>query len=154
MKNRLSTSPQRATAPAAGPGRGGGGAPRRHAMAPSAATARKKILIIDDDPGIVAFFTALFRENGYDTCSAGDGEEALARCRDERPDLVTLDIAMPKAWGPRFLQSLEREGLTPPPVIVVSGMGQARHAVPGARAVLNKPADPATLLRAVREVLG
>ena len=154
MKNRLSNSPVRASAPAADLERGGGGAPRRHAMNPPAASAKKKILIIDDDAGIVNFFTALFRENGYETCSAGDGEEALARCLDERPDLVTLDIAMPKAWGPRFLQRLEREGLTPPPVIVVSGMAQARHAVPGARAVLTKPADPESLLKAVREVLG
>lgn len=91
-------------------------------MTPASAAPRKKILIIDDDPGIVRFFTALFRENGYDTCSAGDGEEAVAKCRRERPDLITLDIAMPKAWGPRFLHRLESEGLTPPPVVVVSGM--------------------------------
>lgn len=123
-------------------------------MTPAAAGSPKKILIIDDDPGIVHFFTALFRENGYETCSAGDGEEAVAKCRLERPDLITLDIAMPKAWGPRFLHRLESEGLTPPPVIVVSGMAAARHAVPGAAAVLAKPANPDELLRAVREALG
>lgn len=123
-------------------------------MSPDSETRPKKILIIDDDPSIVTFFQALFQENGYQTCTASDGEEALRVFRAEKPDLITLDIALPKAWGPLFHHRMVQEGLTPPPIIVVSGMQAAKHAVPGARAVLTKPVGPEKLLACVRDILG
>ena len=52
----------------------------------------KKILIIDDDPNIVKYLTDFFGDNGYETCSATDGIEALDVVKKERPDLITLDL--------------------------------------------------------------
>lgn len=131
----------------------GGGAPE--GISRDAGRRRKKILIIDDDPNIVLFFKALFEDEGYATCVARDGEEAMRVFRAEKPDLITLDIAMPKGWGPRFHHRLTQDGTTNiPPVIVVSGMPAGRHAVPGAKAFLTKPVKPGELLSHVRAILG
>ena len=67
---------------------------------------KKKILIIDDDPVIVKYLEKLFNDNGYDTIIAHDGLEADTIVEDVIPDLITLDIEMPKEWGPRFSANL------------------------------------------------
>ncbi|MBW1852447.1 MAG: response regulator, partial [Deltaproteobacteria bacterium] len=58
----------------------------------------KKIMIVDDDPNIVTYLTDFFSDNGYETCSAADGSEALAIVKKEKPDLITLDLEMPEEW--------------------------------------------------------
>ena len=62
----------------------------------------KKILIIDDDPVILKYLKTLFEDNGYDTCTASSSMEGLQLVKDEKPDLITLDLEMPREWGPRF----------------------------------------------------
>ena len=66
----------------------------------------KKILVVDDDKNIVEYLVAIFKDNGYETCEAYDGEAALKVLADEKPDLVTLDLEMPKEWGPRFYRKM------------------------------------------------
>jgi DNA-binding response OmpR family regulator len=58
-----------------------------------------KILVIDDDPDIVDALYVLLEGEGYDVVSAGDGEEGLARIKEENPDLIILDLLMPKLDG-------------------------------------------------------
>ena len=83
----------------------------------------KKIMIVDDDPNIVTYLTDFFGDNGYDTCSASDGPEALEVVKEEKPDLITLDLQMPEEWGPRFYRKLTKEKeLKNIPVIVISGL--------------------------------
>ncbi|MGE4552285.1 MAG: response regulator, partial [Desulfovibrionaceae bacterium] len=83
----------------------------------------KKIMIVDDDPHIVDYLKALFEDNGYQTCTANDGEQALHVMEAERPDLVTLDLEMPNEWGPRFYRKFsQRDALKETPVIVISGL--------------------------------
>ena len=60
---------------------------------------RKKVLVIDDEPNVVTYIETLLQDNGYDTVSAPDGEVGLEMAKKERPDLITLDITMPKKSG-------------------------------------------------------
>jgi CheY-like chemotaxis protein len=83
----------------------------------------KKILIVDDDPVIVKYLQAVFSDNGYATCSATSSMEGLEVVRQEKPDLITLDLQMPGEWGPRFYRKLRQDKeLRGIPVIVISGI--------------------------------
>lgn len=83
----------------------------------------KKILIVDDEPDVVSYLEMLLQDHGYATISAEDGNEALDVVRRERPDLVTLDISMPKASGTRFYRELKRDPeLGSTPVLVVTAV--------------------------------
>ena len=114
----------------------------------------KKILVIDDDPVIVKYLVNLFTDNGYETCSAGGGLEALEVVRNERPDLITLDLEMPDQWGPRFYRSLMKEKeLKDTPVIVISGI-DGDHAIRKAVAFVRKPFDADRLLGIVKKTIG
>jgi CheY-like chemotaxis protein len=116
----------------------------------------KKIMIIDDDPNIVSYLQDLFQDNGYTTCTAADGGDGLEMVRAENPDLITLDLEMPKEWGPRFYRKLTQEegALSRIPVIVISGLTGNKYAVPKAVASLSKPFDRAELLKIVKETIG
>lgn len=115
----------------------------------------KKILIIDDDPNIVTYLEDIFQDNGYATCKATDGAGAMDVVRSERPDLITLDLEMPKEWGPRFYRELTQdEELGGIPVIVISGLAGNKYAIPKAVASFTKPFDREELLKVVKETLG
>ncbi|NJB68484.1 DNA-binding response OmpR family regulator [Desulfobaculum xiamenense] len=115
----------------------------------------KKILIIDDDPNIVSYLTDIFTDNGYETCTAGDGSEAMDVVLAEKPDLITLDLEMPNEWGPRFYRKLSQEPeYKRIPVIVISGLAGNKYAVPKAIASLTKPFNPDELISIVRQTIG
>lgn len=115
----------------------------------------KKILIVDDDPNIISYLTDLFGDNGYDTCSATGGHEALEIARKEKPDLITLDLEMPEEWGPRVYRRLSQEpGIMNTPVIVISGLSGNKYAIQKAVASVSKPFDRDELLRIVKDTIG
>ena len=68
-----------------------------------------KVLVADDEPDFVTLLTARLRANGYEVVAAQDGEEALAQIRRERPDVVLLDILLPKMDGLKVLREIRRE---------------------------------------------
>jgi len=73
---------------------------------------KKKILIVDDEVSLRrALFDALKTEGNFDLLEAGDGEAALEIMRKERPDLVLLDIAMPKMDGMEVARKAQAENL-------------------------------------------
>lgn len=114
----------------------------------------KKILIIDDDPATVKYLEALFGDNGYDTCSATSSMEGLEIVRQEKPDLISLDLQMPGDWGPRFYRKLRKDkDLKDIPIIVVSGI-DGDHAIKDAVAFVAKPFDPEKLLGIVKKTIG
>lgn len=114
----------------------------------------KKIMVIDDDPIIVKYLVTLFSDNGYETCSASDGVEALEVVRSMRPDLITLDLEMPQEWGSRFYRNLTKEEeLKKIPVVVISGLA-GQHAVKDAVAFIKKPFDPDKVLGIVKKTIG
>lgn len=113
-----------------------------------------KILIVDDDPHIVKYMMDILSDNGYATCSASDGSDALEVLKREKPDLVTLDLEMPNEWGPRFYRKMSKDkDFKGTPVIVVSGLAGIHLAIPGAVASFKKPFDPNQLLDAIKKAL-
>lgn len=113
-----------------------------------------KIMIVDDDPHIVKYMVDIFSDNGYATCSASDGSEALEVLKREKPDLVTLDLEMPNEWGPRFYRKMSKDkDFRGTPVIVVSGLAGIHLAIPGAVASFKKPFDPNQLLDTIKSAL-
>lgn len=115
----------------------------------------KKIMIVDDDPNIVSYLKDFFEDNGYDTCSASDGSEALGVVKKENPDLITLDLEMPEEWGPRFYRKLMKENeFKKIPVIVITGLTGGKYAIQKAVASLTKPFDRDELLKIVKNTIG
>ncbi len=113
-----------------------------------------KIMIVDDDPYIVKYMLDILTDNGYATCSASDGTEALEVLKKEKPDLVTLDLEMPNEWGPRFYRKMSKDAdFKKIPVIVISGLSGIHLAIPGAVASFKKPFDPNKLLETIRDTL-
>ena len=114
----------------------------------------KKILIIDDDPIVVKYLKTLFEDNGYATCTATSSMEGLQLVKDEKPDLITLDLEMPGEWGPRFYRKLRKDkALRDTPIVVISGI-DGDHAVKDAVAFVAKPFDPDKVLGIVKKTIG
>lgn len=115
----------------------------------------KKILTIDDDPIIVRFLTNIFQNNGYETASASSGPQGIETLKNEKPDLITLDLQMPEQWGPRFYQQLRKDkSLREIPIIVITGLSGGQHSIPKAAGYLSKPFDPDELMKMVKKVIG
>jgi len=115
----------------------------------------KKIMVVDDDPDIVDYLVTVFRDRGYETCSAGGGVEATEVLLRENPDLITLDLEMPEEWGPRFSRRVARlPEYRNIPIIVISGLPGIHMAIPKAVATVRKPFDPAEVLQLVETAIG
>jgi len=114
---------------------------------------KKKILVIDDDPIIVKYLVSLFNDNGYKTCTACDGLQAAEVFKQEKPNLITLDLQMPEEWGPRFYRKLiKNKEFRAIPVVVISGL-DGGHAIRNAVAFIQKPFDPDELLNIIKNNL-
>ncbi|MBN1347005.1 MAG: response regulator [Phycisphaerae bacterium] len=115
----------------------------------------KRILIVDDDADIRAYLSSLLEDKGYTTSTAEDGAEALKKVRQEKPDLVILDLMMPHQTGTDFYRKIVRDkGLSDTPVIVVSGLAGRELALKEPAAVFDKPIDPDEFIAAVEKCLG
>ncbi len=127
----------------------------------------KLVLVIDDEPSVVTYLETLLRDNGYDTCSAENGRTGFEKVKQERPDLVCLDITMPEESGIRFYRDLKDDPeLKGTPVIIVTavtGFGgdpepfkhfiSTRKHVPPPEGFLAKPIDQQEFLATVARVL-
>jgi CheY-like chemotaxis protein len=115
----------------------------------------KKILVIDDDPVVVKYLVNILEDNGYATCTAADGKQALDVMKAERPDLVTLDLEMPEEWGPRFYRKYQKDkDLKDTPVLIISGMPSRHLSIKDAVGYLHKPFDPEKVISLVKETIG
>jgi len=127
----------------------------------------KRVLVVDDEPDVLSYLEMLLRDSGYQTLTASDGAAALELARKEKPDLVTLDISMPKASGTRFYKEFKTDPeLTATPVVVitaVTGYGgdpygyekfmSHRSLVPPPEGFFPKPIDREAFLAAVKKLL-
>lgn len=87
----------------------------------------KKVLVVDDEQSILIYLTTVLEDTGYATCSASDGQEGLQVAREERPDLVCLDVMMPKRSGVSLYEQIKRDpDLRPVPVMFISAYNQVR----------------------------
>jgi CheY-like chemotaxis protein len=129
---------------------------RRQRSTHAASTStRKTILVVDDDVDTRAALRFGLEDEGYAVESAGDGLSALQKVRGTRPDLVILDLNMPRMGGEDFLYAW-RTGVETPgvPVIVITATSQAlRPEDLGVEAFLPKPFDVDELLRRIRDLL-
>ncbi len=86
----------------------------------------KKVLIIDDDQNTVTFVSLALRENGYEAASANDGAEGLEKVKSEKPDLIILDVMMPKRTGFVLFKQLRKNAeYMNIPVIMVTGVADS-----------------------------
>jgi twitching motility two-component system response regulator PilH len=128
----------------------------------------KKILIVEDEDDVIEFVSTVLRENGFSTVIARNGEEALEIITEDRPDLVIMDILMPKQSGIRMYRKLKTtEALKQIPVVIYSGIARRTYlrtqaareeiegeTVPEPEAYVEKPAKPEYLADIVKKVLG
>jgi adenylate cyclase len=116
------------------------------------------ILVVDDVPDNVDILQMRLESQGYEVISAGDGEAALAIVRDKLPDLVLLDIMMPKLDGIATVKQLKADTALPfIPVILVTARADAKDVIAGLEAggddYLTKPVDQSALMARVRAML-
>ncbi|NWF55279.1 MAG: response regulator [Syntrophaceae bacterium] len=126
----------------------------------------KKILIIDDEEDVVTYLTTLLEENGYQTCSAKNGNEAWERIRQDRPDLICLDLLMPEKSGVKLYGELRKDPtLKNLPVVMITAFGppdypaidfkrfiHSRTTIPPPEGYLEKPVDRAVLLKTIASI--
>ena len=116
----------------------------------------KRILVVEDDPAVVIGLSDFVRSLGYEVLIARDGEQALTLFRSERPDLVLLDLVLPKRSGSDVCRTIRGEGYTTP-VIMVTAKSQPQDRVAGldlgADDYVAKPFDLSELAARIRAVM-
>ncbi|MHC5033443.1 MAG: response regulator [Planctomycetota bacterium] len=123
------------------------------------------VLVVDDEPDEVEFARAVMEEAGYEVITARDGKEGLQVALARRPDLVILDLEMPrKSGGEAFREMRRLPELKETPVVILSGAGpriglplsgkdMQKHIGKAPEAYLEKPVDPRKLRAVVDRVL-
>ena len=116
------------------------------------------ILIVDDNPANVEILQMRLEANNYDTITAADGEEGLALAKEKQPDLILLDIMMPKMDGLEVCRRIKSDAALPfMPIIMVTAKADSKDVVAGLDAggdeYLTKPVDHAALVARVRSML-
>ena len=116
-----------------------------------------KILLVEDDPAILEGLTAILNEDGYETIAAEDGEKGLALALNEFPDLIVLDIMLPKLNGLDILQILRNREKNNVPVIMLTSRKEEIDRIMGlefgADDYVTKPFSTRELLARIKAVL-
>lgn len=118
----------------------------------------KKILIVNDEQNIVISLEFLMKREGYEVSIANDGEEAVACIRSEQPDLVLLDVMMPKKSGFEVCQEIKSDPvLKAVRILMLTAKGRdtevAKGLAMGADAYMTKPFSTKELVEKVRVML-
>ena len=119
---------------------------------------KKRILVIDDEPNLLEVIRLRLEANDYEVLTAQDPLAGLEIAKEEMPDLIIMDVIMPKVNGLRLLRILKREDETKDiPVIILSVQWHDNNHKAGVDAgadyYLTKPYDPKELLDTVKKVL-
>lgn len=128
----------------------------------------KKALVVDDNPDVRRFSVAVLEENGYTPLVAEDGESGLRMIKAEKPDLVILDVLMPRQSGVRLYRELKTAGSLKDIKVIVLGeiakkaflksqkalteFGDAD--IPEPEVYLEKPVEPEELGEAIKKLSG
>lgn len=118
-----------------------------------------KILIVDDEPNIVISLEFLMKKEGFQIAVAGDGEEALAKVASFAPDLLLLDVMMPKKSGFEVCEALRADPANSAlKIVMLTAKGRetevAKGLAIGADAYVTKPFSTKDLVVRVKELLG
>lgn len=117
---------------------------------------RPKLLLADDDQTIVESLTPFLERAGFHVIVASDGTEALDKVQSHKPELVILDVLMPRLDGREVLRRIRKLNLWTPVILLTQVGGAVERALAleeGADDYLNKPFEPHELLARVRAVL-
>jgi twitching motility two-component system response regulator PilH len=128
----------------------------------------KRVLVVDDDPDVRLFSVTVLEEHGYTPLEAANGEEGLKMIKAEKPDLVILDILMPRQSGIRLYRELKTDkALKNIHVIVLSGIAKKTFLrsqkaltefgaaeVPEPEVYLEKPVEAEDLADVIKKVIG
>jgi CheY-like chemotaxis protein len=121
----------------------------------------KKILIIDDEKDMRVYLEAVFRKAGYETETAADGDQGVWLAETQQPDLITLDVLMPKKSGVKAYRGLRTSEKTASiPIIVLTGLTRSDDffgdfgELPRPEAVVEKPIKREEFLETVKELIG
>jgi len=123
-----------------------------------------KILIVDDDPDMRLAIGSVLRSRSYDVIEAGDGEEALRKLKEEKPDLMLLDLLMPKMDGFAVVKELKntQESYSNIPILIISSIREEashrRYELEVGHELdvdeyIEKPIEPFILLERVQALL-
>ncbi|MBL8754388.1 MAG: response regulator [Planctomycetes bacterium] len=120
---------------------------------------QRTILVVDDEPFICRSLTFVLRKDNYKVLEARNGEEALAAIREHKPDLVFLDVMMPKMNGFQVTQQVRADqSLDAVKIILLTAKGQECDRevgkTAGANDYMTKPFSPTKILDRAREILG
>lgn len=118
-----------------------------------------KILVVDDEVYILHILDFILGAESYDVVTASNGEQALQKVREEKPDLVILDIMMPKLDGYETCRMIKKDPATKnTPVILLTAKGrevdQKLGREVGASDYMTKPFSPSKLIERVQAILG
>lgn len=126
----------------------------------------KKILVVDDEPDVRNFLTACIQDSGFIVDSAVDGQDALEKIEQEIPDLMTLDMVMPRKSGIELIRTLRKnDKWSKLPVIVITAHAQNEFASEDIkcfnaftsglkpRRTIEKPVTPEKLVNTICEIL-
>jgi len=123
---------------------------------------KKYVLVVDDEEDVRSYLTMALEDAGFDVATASDGFEAMESIQAKRPDLISLDLVMPKRSGAKFYRDLQKsEEFSDIPVIIVSGhvrddqgkMDFEELTMSGVGVYLEKPVKPVSYVSAVCRVL-
>ena len=129
--------------------------------------ARKTVLVVDDEPDVRRYLATILEDAGFAVLTAANGEEALVAIQTDPPDLISLDLIMPKKSGHRLLYELKKhKAFARIPVLIVTahardelGKGTLQElldngVMSGPGTYLEKPVSPLTYVRSVERALG
>lgn len=127
----------------------------------------KTVLVVDDEPNVRDYLKMILVDAGFRVVTAADGEEALARIRESRPDFISLDLIMPRKSGHKLLLELKRDrDLSRIPVLVVTAHAHDEFGskdleeildsavMSGPGTYLEKPINPESYVAAISRAVG
>ncbi len=132
-----------------------------------ATPAEKTVLVVDDEPDVVLFLRTALEDAGFNVVTAGNGEEALQRVKEQKPDFISCDLVMPKKSGIKFLYELRKnKEWSKIPVVIVTahakdelGSADLREilegkTISGPHVYLEKPVRAEDFVNMVKRELG
>ena len=116
-----------------------------------------KVLAVDDEASVLQLITVKLKKAGFEVVSARDGDEAVARARDEKPDVVVLDVMMPHLDGFTAAARIKAEVNPPPLVLMLTAKGEttdiSQAFASGADDYMTKPFSPRELIERLKVLL-
>ena len=126
-------------------------------------TANKTILVVDDEDDVRQYLSLALQDAGFTVITAADGDEAMEKIKKQPPDLISLDLVMPKKSGACLYRELSRsKKYAEIPILIVTGharddLGKAdlrELTISGPGIYLEKPVKPHNYIAAIKKLLG